>query len=103
MEVIDQRERVFGKGRFGTDGDGYQDMLAAGRKHTDRVWAVEGCNGIGRHVAQRLGAHGGTGVRVPAELSAPARVLSTGRSRKTDPVAARRGAVGAPPTSRLRP
>jgi hypothetical protein len=24
------------------------------RQHTNRVWAVEGCNGIGRHVAQRL-------------------------------------------------
>ena len=60
IEVIDQRERVLGKGRFGTDGDGFQAMLAAGCKHTDRVWAVEGCNGIGRHVAQRLVADGET-------------------------------------------
>ena len=45
IEVIDQRERVLSKGRFGTDHDGYQTMLTAGRKHGDRVWAVEGCNG----------------------------------------------------------
>src|SRR4051795_3246509 len=86
IEVIDQRERVLRQGRFGTDRDGYQDMLAAGRKHTDRVWAVEGCNGIGRHVAQRLVADGETVVDVPAKLSARARVFSTGQGRKTDPV-----------------
>jgi hypothetical protein len=26
-------------------------MLKLGRQHKDRVWAVEGCNGIGRHIA----------------------------------------------------
>jgi hypothetical protein len=45
-------------GRFGTDRDGYQAMLALGRRHGDRMWAVEGCNGIGRHIAQRLVADG---------------------------------------------
>jgi hypothetical protein len=28
--------------------------IAAGRWFPDRVWAVEGCAGIGRHIAQRL-------------------------------------------------
>src|SRR3954453_14544528 len=93
IEVIDQRERVLRQGRFGTDRDGYQDMLAAGRKHTDRVWAVEGCNGIGRHVAQRLVADGETVVDVPAKLSARARVFATGQGRKTDPVDAHSVAV----------
>jgi hypothetical protein len=37
IEVIDQRERVLGKGRFSTDTDGYQAMLAAGREYPD--WA----------------------------------------------------------------
>ncbi|WP_433788773.1 IS110 family transposase [Actinoplanes sp. CA-252034] len=102
IEVIDQRERVLGKGRFGTDTDGYQAMLAAGRKHTDRVWAVEGCNGIGRHVAQRLVADGETVLDVPAKLSARARVFSTGQGRKTDPVDAHSVAVVALRTSDLR-
>jgi transposase len=93
IEVVDQRERVLGKGRFGTDRDGYQAMLAAGRKHTDRMWAVEGCNGIGRHVAQRLVADGETVLDVPAKLSARARVFSTGQGRKTDPVDAHSVAV----------
>jgi transposase len=46
--------------------------------------AVEGCNGIGRHLAQRLVADGEQVVDVPAKLSARARVFSTGHGRKTD-------------------
>ena len=30
IEVIDERERVLGTGRFGTDRDGYQQMLVSG-------------------------------------------------------------------------
>jgi transposase len=86
IEIIDSRERVLGGGRFGTDRDGYKAMLAAGRRHRDRVWAVEGCNGVGRHLAQRLVADGEPVVDVPAKLSAQVRVLSTGQGRKTDPV-----------------
>jgi transposase len=47
-----------------------------------------GCNGIGRHVAQRLVADGEPVVDVPAKLSARARVFSTGPARTTDPVGA---------------
>jgi hypothetical protein len=32
IEVIDEREQVLAKGRYGTDTDGYQQMLAAGRR-----------------------------------------------------------------------
>jgi transposase len=49
------------------------------------VWAVEGCNGIGRHIAQRLLADGETVMDVPAKRSARARVFATGQGRKTDP------------------
>jgi transposase len=86
IEIINDRAQVLGQGRFGTDRDGYRDMLATGRRHPDRVWAVEGCNGIGRHLAQRLVADGEAVMDVPAKLSARARVFSTGQGRKTDPV-----------------
>ena len=102
IEIINQREKVVGQGRFGTGRDGYQAMLAAGRKHSDRVWAVEGCNGIGRHVAQRLVADGETVLDVPAKLSARARVFATGQGRKTDPVDAHSVAVVALRTPGLR-
>ena len=85
IEIIDDRQKVLSGGRFGTDRDGYKAMLAAGRKFKDRTWAVEGCNGIGRHIAQRLVADGEPVVDVPAKLSARARVFSTGQGRKTDP------------------
>ena len=88
IEIIDDRQKVLSGGRFGTDRDGYRAMLAAGRKFGDRIWAVEGCNGIGRHIAQRLVADGEPVVDVPAKLSARARVFSTGQGRKTDPAGA---------------
>jgi transposase len=59
------------------------------------IWAVEGCNGIGRHIAQRLVADGETVVDVPAKLSARARVFGTGQGRETDPVDAHSVAVAA--------
>jgi transposase len=61
-------------------------MLAAGRRCADRVWAVEGCNGVGRHIAHRLVHDGETVLDVPAKLSAQVRVFATGNGRKTDPV-----------------
>jgi transposase len=102
IEVINEREQTVAQGRFGTDRDGYKAMLAAGRRHKDRVWAVEGCNGIGRHVAQRLVADGEPVVDVPAKLSARARVFATGQGRKTDPVDAHSVAVVALRTPNLR-
>jgi transposase len=47
---------------------------------------VEGCAGIGRHIAQRLLADGETVLDVPPKLSARVRVFDTGQGRKTDPV-----------------
>jgi transposase len=86
IEVIDGRERVLDQGRFSTDREGYTAMLAVGRKYPDRVWAVEGCNGAGRPLAQRLVADGELVVDVPAKLSAKVRLFSVGQGRKTDPV-----------------
>jgi len=84
IEVVDEREQVLCTGRFGTDRDGYRHMLATARRWPQRSWAVEGSQGIGRHVAQRLVADGEAVVDVPAKLSARARVFSTGQGRKTD-------------------
>jgi hypothetical protein len=61
-------------------------MLDAGRGFTDRVWAVEGCGGIGKHIAHRLVHDGETVFDVPSKLSAQVRVFATGNGRKTNPV-----------------
>jgi transposase len=95
IEVIDAHERVFAAGRFGTGKAGYAEMLAVGREYPGRVWAVEGCNGAGRHLAHRLVHDGETVVDVPAKLSAQVRVFATGNGRKSDPVDAHSVAMAA--------
>ena len=61
-----------------------RDAGSTSRQWPDRVWAIEGCNGIGRHIAHRLLADGEEVVDVPPKLSARARVFATGQGRKTD-------------------
>jgi transposase len=84
IEVMTADEAIVGGGRFGTDRAGYAAMLTYGRQWTDRVWAVEGCAGIGKHIANRLLADAEEVVDVPPKLSARARVFATGQGRKTD-------------------
>ncbi|HEX6338149.1 MAG TPA: hypothetical protein VFZ85_14400 [Jiangellaceae bacterium] len=48
------------------------------------MWAIEGANGVGRPVAQRLLADGERVVDVPAKLAARVRVFDTGHGRKTN-------------------
>nr|WP_233257619.1 IS110 family transposase [Micromonospora sp. S4605] len=77
-------ETVVGGGRFDTDRDGYTAMRKYASQWPHRVWAIEGCQGIGRHIANRLIADGEQVVDVPPKLSARARVFATGQGRKTD-------------------
>jgi transposase len=84
IETMDEDEAVLGKGRYGTDPEGFVAMLAAAARWPDRVWAVEGCEGIGKHLVLRLLERGEAVVDVPAKLSARMRVYATGQGRKTD-------------------
>jgi hypothetical protein len=78
IEVINELGATVETGKFGTDRFGYAEMLAAGRRLTERIWAVEGCNGVGQHIAHRLVHDGETVLDVPAKLSAQVRVFATG-------------------------
>ena len=102
IEVVDDHESVLGTGRFATDKAGYAAMRKQVRGWPERVWAVEGSNGAGRPLAQRLLAHGEHVVDVPAKLSARARLLDTGHNRKTDAHDAHAVAVVAVRTPGLR-
>ena len=84
IEAMYEDEAVLGKGRYGTDPEGFVAMLAAAARWPDRVWAVEGCEGIGKHLVLRLLERGEAVVDVPAKLSARMRVYATGQGRKTD-------------------
>ncbi|MFE3955895.1 IS110 family transposase [Nocardia sp. NPDC059091] len=95
IDIIDATGRVLTGGRYATDTAGYNEILSAGRQFTEGVWAVEGCNGIGRQLAHRLVRDGETVIDVPAKLSAQVRVFATGNGRKTDPVDAHSVALAA--------
>jgi transposase len=84
IEVMSADEAIHGGGRFATDRDGYAAMVRYGKQWSSRVWAIEGCAGIGKHIANRLLADGEQVVDVPPKLSARARVFATGQGRKTD-------------------
>ena len=102
IEVVDDHESVLATGRFGTDKAGYAAMRKTVARWSQRVWAVEGSNGAGRPLAQRLLADGEHVVDVPAKLSARARLFDTGHNRKTDAHDAHAVAVVAVRTKGLR-
>src|SRR6266702_5681220 len=84
IEARDNREILRATGGFGTDARSHRQLLQLARQWPGRVWAVEGANGIGRPLAQRLLADGERVLDVPARLAARARVSGTGQGRKTD-------------------
>ena len=103
IEVMTSDETVVGGGRYGTDVAGYRAMLAEARRWPERTWAIEGCQGIGRHIANRLLAAGEHVVDVPPKLSARTRVFATGQGRKTDATDAHSVALAATRMTGLRP
>jgi transposase len=70
--------------RFANSADGYEQLTGFARRWDQRRWAVEGCHGAGRSLAQRLVADGEMVLDVPAKLAARVRVFSQGHGRKTD-------------------
>src|SRR5215207_8487196 len=101
IEVVDRHENVLASGRFATDKAGYAAMRRHVAAWPERTWAVEGSNGAGRPLAQRLLASG-EHVVVPAKLAARARMLDTGHGRKTDAHDAHSVAVAAVRATELR-
>jgi len=102
IEVVDHHEHLLGSGRFTTDRAGYAAMRTYAKAWPDRTWAVEGANGAGRPLAQRLLEAGEHVVDVPAKLAARVRLFDTGHNRKTDARDAHSIAVVAVRTKELR-
>jgi transposase len=102
IEVVDTHEQLLGTGRFTTDQAGYAAMRRYAKTWPERVWAVEGANGAGRPLAQRLLEAGEHVVDVPAKLAARIRLFDTGHNRKTDALDAHSIAVVAVRTPTLR-
>ena len=47
----DGDETILGGGRYATDVAGYQAMVKFAKQFPERTWAIQGCNGIGKHIA----------------------------------------------------
>ena len=102
IEAVDEQGQKLATGRFGTDSTGYRLMVAYVRGQWPyRRSAVEGAQGVGGPLAQRLLAQGETVVDVPAKLAARVRVFDTGNARKTDATDAHAVAMVALRTPRL--
>ncbi len=102
IEVVDDREKILGSGRFTTDKAGFAALRKYVQQWSEREWAVEGSLGVGRPLAQRLMEVGERVVDVPAKLAARARLLDTGHGRKTDAHDAHSVAVAAVRAKSLR-
>jgi len=95
IEVLDQRERTLATLRIENTTAGYRELRAFAKRWPSRRWAVEGAQGVGRQLAQRLVADGERVIDVPAKLSTRVRVLDTGHGRKNDPADAHAVGVAA--------
>jgi transposase len=85
LAVMDPLTRTAVDGaEFANSHAGYVEMMRFARRWRCRRWAVEGCHGAGRSLAQHLVAGGEPVVDVPAKLAARVRVFSQGHGRKTD-------------------
>src|SRR5512141_442420 len=103
IEVVDGQDKKLATGRFGTTTRDYKAMLGYVRRQwPHHRWAIEGAQGVGRPLAQRLLADGERVVDVPAKLAARVRVFDTGNARKTDATDAHAIAAAALRTPNLR-
>src|ERR1700747_1547667 len=69
--------------RFANSEDGYAQLRVFAGQWSQRRWAVEGCHGAGRSLAQRLVADGEPVLDVPAKLAARVGGDSGGGGRST--------------------
>lgn len=86
VNVVDAEAVVVAREVFPNTSEGYRQLLSFGRRWRHRSWAVEGCSGVGRHLAQRLVAQHETVLDVPTRRSSLVRAFATTSGRKTDDV-----------------
>jgi transposase len=82
--VINSKGKVLGRGQFENSSIGFRELQTFSRQWRPRTWAIEGCNGVGKHLAQRLVAAGERVVDVSTRRAALVRVYAGGNGRKND-------------------
>lgn len=101
--VINAKGTVLARRQFDNTAEGFRELKAFWRQWRPRTWAVEGCNGVGKYLAQRLVAEGETVLDVSTRRAALVRVFAGGNGRKTDDTDAHSIAPGGPQQHRLAP
>jgi len=82
--VVDAKGRVVAREQFDNTAGGFRQLKAFWRQWRPRTWAIEGCNGVGKYLAQRLVAEGETVYDVSTRRAALVRVYAGGNGRKSD-------------------
>jgi transposase len=82
--VINGKGKVLARQEFDNTAGGFRELKAFWRQWRPRTWAIEGCNGVGKYLAQRLVAEGETVLDVSTRRAALVRVFAGGNGRKTD-------------------
>ena len=58
--VINGKGKVLARQQFANSAGGFRELKVFWRQWRPRTWAIEGCNGVGKYLAQRLVAEGET-------------------------------------------
>lgn len=82
--AVSAKGNVLARRRFDNAKDGFNELRSMARQWRERVWAIEGCNGVGKHLSQRLLAAGERVVDVSTRRAALVRVYAGGNGRKND-------------------
>ncbi len=82
--VLSAKGNLLARRRVDNTTEGFKALLALGRQWRERVWAIEGCNGVGKHLSQRLLVAGERVVDVSTRRAALVRVYAGGNGRKND-------------------
>jgi transposase len=82
--VLSSKGNVLARQQFANSAGGFRELKVFWRQWRPRTWAIEGCNGVGKHIAQRLVAEGETVLDVSTRRAALVRVFGGGNGRKTD-------------------
>ena len=72
--VLSAKGKVLARTKFENSAGGFRQLRAFSRQWRPRTWAIEGCNGVGKHLAQRLVAEGERVVDVSTRRAALVRV-----------------------------
>ena len=86
VAVVDTNGALVARQSFPNTTDGFAQLRTFARRWRSRTWAVEGCNGVGKHLAQRLVAAGETVLDVSTRRASLVRVFAGGNGRKNDDV-----------------